>query len=58
MIHDADLDDNNSSARSALESIACLKVGRRKACPIRKFCGADSNVLTHSTHFFAEYERS
>src|SRR6266480_2784009 len=48
----------NSSAQSASELIACLKVGRGREFPIRKFCGAGSNASTRSTHFFAGYERS
>src|SRR6266446_6041507 len=48
----------NSSAQSVSELIACLKVGRAREFPIRKFCGAGSNASTRSTHFFAGYERS
>src|SRR6266853_4836712 len=47
----------NSSAQSASELIACLKVGRAREFPIRKFCGAGSSALTRSTHLFDEYER-
>src|SRR4029077_4237609 len=31
--------------------------GRAREFLIRKFCGAGSSALTHSTHFFAGYER-
>src|SRR5439155_26486142 len=48
----------NSSAQSVSELIACLKVGRAREFPIRKFSGAGSNASTRSTHFFAGYERS
>src|SRR5437773_10580654 len=48
----------NSNAQSASELIACLKVGRAREFPIRKFCGAGSSALTRFMHFFAGYERS
>src|SRR5947208_8480319 len=47
----------NSSAQSASELIACLKVGRAREFPIRKFCGAGSSALTRFMHLFDEYER-
>src|SRR5438309_10202633 len=47
----------NSSAQSASELIACLKVGRAREFPIRKFCGEGSSALTRFMHLFYEYER-
>src|SRR2546430_15111993 len=47
----------NSSAQSVSELIACLKVGRAREFPIRKFCGAGSSALTRFMHLFDEYER-
>jgi len=52
MIHDADLDDSKFQRVEAIGIDRVLKVGRRKACPMKKSCGAVSNASTRFTHFY------